>query len=79
MTSKVTPASIPVFVNPDGVNGPEGRSAIGWSVQGNAVFPGKGKTPVFSTPDGIATSAAASGWTAQSGCNQNLVASAGVI
>jgi hypothetical protein len=79
MTAKVTPASTPVFVNPDGVNGPEGATGIGWSVQGNVKYPGKGKTPVFtSSADGTATPAAVSGWTAQVS-NQNLVANPGVL
>ena len=74
----VTPAKTPVFVNADGVNAPEGVTEIGWTVQGNARYPGDKTTRVFSFATNH-TPANAAGWTVQSatGSDQNLVSHTG--
>jgi hypothetical protein len=80
MTAVVTPAPTPVFTNADGVNAPEGGTEIGWTSQGTAPYPGRGKTPVFPSAANY-TPATAYGWTVQSaagGSDQNLVQNSGV-
>lgn len=71
--------STKVFSNPDGVNAPEGGTAIGWTIQGVQVNPRTPPVKVFPLASNR-TPATRNGWTVQSatdGSDQNLVGHTG--
>jgi hypothetical protein len=71
--------STKVFSNPDGVNSPEGGTAIGWTIQGVQLNPQTAPVRVFPFASNR-TPATRPGWTVQSavdGSDQSTVAHTG--